>query len=114
MCQAPSSPTANAIAVQVLRRICGDNPTEWNVSPNDITAIIEQGLDSERQQHRELLEIYQQAIEAVDLLSRPPLWPERPQEEQLRSMLSDRLQAIHELARRVTETTAGLPKPQTK
>ena len=111
MCDVPNSPIANAIAVQVLRRIYGDNPSGWNVSPNDLAAIIDHGLDHERQQHREQLEIYQQAIEAVDLLSKPPLWPERPQEEQLRSMLSDRLQAIHELARRVTETTGGLHKP---
>jgi len=105
MCQVPNSPTANAIAVRVLRRIYGENPSDWKVSPNEIAAIIEKAVNDARQQQRELLEIYQEAIEAVDLLSKPPLWSEEPRREQLRSMLNDRLEAIHQLARRVAEAS---------
>lgn len=99
------------MAAQVLRRVYGENPSEWKVSLNEIAAIIDQGLNDERREHRELVEIYQQAIEAVDLLAAPPLWPEGPQREQLRSLLSDRLEAIHRLAQQVTGTIRRTQTP---
>ena len=102
----PNSPTADAIAAQVLWRIYGQ-PSEWKVTADEIATIIDQGLNDERRQHRELVEVYREALQAVDLLSQPPQWPEGPQREQLRSMLSDRLEAIHRLARQVTEITEG-------
>jgi HD superfamily phosphodiesterase len=101
----PNSPTADAIAVQVLWRIYGQ-PSEWKVSHDEIAAIIDRGFNEERRQHRELVQIYQEAIQAVDLLSEP-LRPEGSQREQLRSMLSDRLEAIHRLLRQVTAITEG-------
>jgi hypothetical protein len=87
----------------VLRRIY-ERSSDLDVSANEIAAIIDQGLNDERQQQRERLKIYQEAIQAVDMLSKPPLWPEKPQRERLRSMLSDRLEAINDLARRLTDT----------
>ena len=103
MCEAKNSPEAIAVAVQVLRQIYGENPPSgWKVSLNAIAAIIEQGFQEDRRQQLALIEAYQETIRAVDLLSKPPLWPDRPQQAQLRSMLSDRLEAIQDLAQRMT------------
>jgi hypothetical protein len=103
MCEAKNSPEAISVAVQVLRRIYGENPpSEWKVSLNAIAAIIDEGLNEDRRRQRDLIEQYQETFRAVDLLSKPPLWPDRPQQEQLRSMLSDRLEAIQDLARQMT------------
>ncbi len=97
----PNSPTANAIAARVLRRIY-ERSSDLEVTANEIASIIDQGLNDERQEQRERLEIYQEAIQAVDMLSKPPLWSEKPRVQQLRSMLNDRLEAINDLARRLT------------
>ena len=105
MCEAQYSSNAIAVAVKVLRRIYGESPSEWTVSLNEVAAIIDTGLNEDRRRQQELVEAYQQTIEAVDILSKPPLWPEQPRQQQLRSMLSDRLEAIQELARRMTKIT---------
>jgi len=106
-----NSPIANAVAEEVLRHIYGDDLLGCKVSLDEIAALIEEGLKQERNQNRELLEMYEKAIEAVDLLSRPPQAIDIPRPEQLRSILSDRLDSIQQLARKVTDTTARLQKP---
>jgi len=47
----------------------------------------------------------------MGLLSTPPQTQEVPTPEQLRSILSERLDAIQKLARKVLDTTARLQKP---
>ena len=106
-----NGPIANAVAEQVLRRIYGDDLLGCRVSLDEIAAIVEEGLRHDKHHQRELVEMYEKAIEAVDLLSRPPQAAEIPQPEQLPSMLSDRLDAIQRLARKVMDTTARLQKP---
>ena len=101
MCEAQYSSGAIAVAVKVLRRIYGETPSEWKVSLGEIAEIIDRGLNEDRRQQLELVEAYQETIRVVDLLSKPPLWPDRPQQEHLRSMLSDRLEAINDLAQRM-------------
>src|SRR4026207_376541 len=106
-----SGPIANAVAEEILRRIYGDDLLGCKVSLEEIAAIVEEGFRHDKNHQRELVEMYHTAIEAVDLLSRPPQNPEIPKPEQLRSMLSDRLDSIHELARKVMDTTSRLEKP---
>lgn len=106
-----NGPIANAVAEEVLRRIYGDDLVGCKVSLDEVAAIIEEGIRHDRQHQRELVEMYEKAIEAVDLLSRPPQAIDIPRPEQLRSILSDRLDAIQQLARKVTDTTTRLQKP---
>jgi hypothetical protein len=106
-----TSPIANALAEEVLRRIYGDDLLGCTVSLDDIAGIIEEGLKQERALNHELVEMYEKAIEAVDLMSRPPQAIEIPRPEQLRSILSDRLDGIQQLARKVMDTTSRLQKP---
>ncbi|HTD88822.1 MAG TPA: hypothetical protein VK850_19780 [Candidatus Binatia bacterium] len=106
-----TGPIAFAVAEEVLRRIYGDDLLGCKVSLEEIAAIVEEGLKHDKNHQRELVEMYEKAIEAVDLLSRAPQNPEVPKPEQLRSMLSDRLDAIQQLARKVMDTTVRLQKP---
>jgi len=109
-----SGPIASAVAEEVLRHIYGDDLAGCKVSLDEIAQIIEEGLKHDKNHQRELVEMYETAMEAVDLLSRPPQNPEIPKPEQLRSMLSDRLDSIQQLARKVMDTTGRLRKPATE
>jgi hypothetical protein len=95
-----------ALAEEILRRIYGDDLIGCGVSLDEIAAIIEEGFKQERQ----LIEMYEKAIEAVSLLSTPPQTKEVPTPDQLRSLLGDRLDAIQQLARKVMDTTARVQK----
>jgi hypothetical protein len=102
---------ATVVAEEVLRRIYGDDLLGCKVSLEEIAEVIEEGFKQDKQQQRELIEMYEKAIEAVSLLSTPPMSQDVPTPEQLRSMLGDRLDAIQRLARKVMDTTARLQKP---
>ena len=102
---------ATAVAEEILRRIYGDDLLGCNVSLEEIALIVQEGLKQDRHHQRELNELYEKTIEAVSLLSAPPPTQEVPTPEQLRSMLSERLDAIQKLARKVMDMTARLQKP---
>ena len=95
---------AKAVAEEILRRIYGDDLIGCTVSLDQIAAVVDEGF----KQERELIEMYEKAIEAMSLLSTPPQAEEVPTPEQLRSLLGDRLDAIQKLARKVMDTTARL------
>ena len=97
---------ARAVAEEILRRIYGDDLVGCKVSLDQIAEIVEEGF----KEHRELIEMYDKAIEAVGLLSTPPQTQDIPTPEQLRSLLGDRLDAIQKLVRKVMDTTARLQK----
>src|SRR5688572_33234682 len=94
-------PIATVVAEEILRRIYGDDLLGCKVSLDEIAAMVEEGLKHDRQHQRELIEMYEKAIEAVGLLATPPQTQEVPTPEQLRSMLGDRLDAILKLAQKV-------------
>lgn len=104
-------PIATAIAEEVLRRIYGDDLLGCKVSLEEVAALVEEGLKHDRRHQQELIEMYEKAIEAVSLLATPPQTQQVPSADELRSMLSERLDAIHRLARKVMDTTARLQKP---
>ena len=102
---------ATAVAEEILRRIYGDDLLGCKVSLEEIALIVQEGLKQDRHHQQELNELYEKTIEAVSLLSAPPPTQEVPTPEQLRSMLSERLDAIQKLARKVMDMTARLQKP---
>lgn len=106
-----SGQIAMAVAEEILRNIYGDDLLGCKVSLDDVAAIVEEGLKGDKRQQRELIEMYEKAIEAVSLLSTPPQTQEVPTPDQLRSLLGERLDAIQKLARKVMETTARVQKP---
>ena len=106
-----SGQIAMAVAEEILRNIYGDDLLGCKVSLDDVAAIVEEGLKGDKRQQRELIEMYEKAIDAVSLLSTPPQTQEVPTPDQLRSLLGERLDAIQKLARKVMETTARVQKP---
>src|SRR5688572_7095117 len=101
-------PIATAVAEEILRRIYGDDLHGCKVSLEEIAALVEGGLRQTDQHRGELIEMYEKAVEAVNLLATPPQTQDMPSPEELRSMLSERLDAIQKLARKVMDTTARL------
>ena len=97
---------ATAIAEEILRRIYGDDLLGCKVSLEEVAAVVETGF----KEQRDLIEMYEKAIEAVSLLSTPPQTQGMPSPDQLRTMLGERLDAIQKLARKVIDTTTRLQK----
>ncbi len=107
----PPDRLSTEIAEEVLRRIFGDDLAGCPVTLEEIARVIAEGSQQRTDQQRELVEMYEKAIEALNLLSTPPGPSDVSSPEQLRSLLGDRLDAILKLTQKVMETTALLRKP---
>src|SRR5688572_16670857 len=99
---------AVAAAEEVLRTIYGDDLIGCKVSLDSIGEIIAQALRQRSQENSELIEMYEKLVEALDLLSTPPDASVVTGPDQLRSLLGDRLDAIHSLTQRTKQTTESL------
>ena len=91
---------ATAAAEEILRRIYGDDLLGCKVSLEEIALIVQEGLKQDKHHQRELNELYEKTIEAMSLLATPPQTQEVPTPEQLRSMLSERLDRFGEMLER--------------
>jgi hypothetical protein len=94
------------IAEDILRAIYGDDFKGCTVRLDDIAALISAGRRKRQVQAEELLDLYEKLIEALDLLSTPPDIKKVTDPNELRTLLSERLDAIHTLTARTMETTA--------
>lgn len=104
---------ASFLAEEILRTIYGDDYRGCTVSPNQIAAIINKGLQHDQTQANDLLELYEKVVEAIDLLSTPPDVTKVTNPDQLRSLLGERLDGIHAVTTK-TMQTAALVKRQAK
>lgn len=100
------------IAEDILRAIYGDDFKGCTVRLDDIAAIISAGRRKREAQAEELLDLYEKLVEALDLLSTPPDIKKVTDPNELRALLSERLDAIHALTARTIETTARAKKQQ--
>jgi len=94
------------IAEDILRAIYGDDFKGCTARLDDIAAIISAGRSQRQAQAEELLDLYEKLVEALDLLSTPPDIKKITDPNELRLLLSERLDAIHTLTARTMETTA--------
>jgi len=101
---------AQAIAEEVLRTIYGDDYKGCTVSPHQIAAIIQNGLERHQGSEGELMGLYEKVIEAVDLLSKPPEISKVTDPAELRVLLSERLDAIHTVTQKTRATAARTSK----
>lgn len=100
---------------EILRLIFGDDYKGCTVSPEQVTALIQENLARERARAEELLDLYEKVVEAVNLLSTPPD-PAKVREPQvLTELLTERLDGIHSVTVKTMATTAKVrpPKPST-
>jgi hypothetical protein len=95
------------LAEEVLRAIYGDDFKGCQVQPDQIAALIAEGLKPERAQTRELIELYEKVVEAIDLLSTPPDSKEMKDPNEVRTLLGERLDCIHAVTTKTIKTTAA-------
>jgi hypothetical protein len=105
---------AGAAAEEILRTIYGDDLTGCTVSVDAITSIVLNALKEATDDQQQLLHLHEKAVEAFGLLSTPPAFAEMPTPERLRELLSERLDKIHVLTQRLTETAAKINSPQSE
>ena len=93
------------VAEEVLRTIYGDDLKGCTVSLDEIAIVLQDTLRPKQARTRELLELYEKVVEAIQLLSTPPDAGKITDPNTLRSLLSDRLDAIHSLTTKTMQTT---------
>jgi len=103
---APSNSAAMGAAEEVLRTIYGDDFTGCTARVDTIAAIVQTALDDASGQQRALLDLYEQLVEALHRVSTPPDPGRVSGADELRTLLSDRLDAIHALTTKTLQTTA--------
>ena len=112
MSNSPGSDSFAAfLAEEILRTIYGDDYQGCTVSPDQVAAVIQKALQKRKSQADDLVELYEKVVEAIDLLSTPPDVSKVTDPEQLRSLLSERLDGIHTVTAKTIQTTGRLRKP---
>ena len=94
-------PVARAAAEDILRLIYGDDLAGCTVSLDKITGIILSAIAGHAEFNRAVVDLNQKAYEAIRLLSTPPVNGQSLKADELRSLLSDRLDKIQTLAQKV-------------
>jgi hypothetical protein len=101
----PTQKAARAAAEEILRIIYGDDLAGCTVSLDRITDVIASAMTGQTQVDRAIAELNDKAYEAIRLLSTPPADGASLNADELRSLLSDRLDKIQALANKVIATT---------
>ena len=101
----PTQKAARAAAEEILRIIYGDDLAGCTVSLDRITGVIASAMTGQAQVDRAIAELNDKAYEAIRLLSTPPGDGASLNADELRSLLSDRLDKIQALANKVIATT---------
>lgn len=96
---------ANSAAEEVLRIIYGDDLEGCAVNLDSIATVVRSALDEQAAHDRELAELHEKGFEAIQLLSTPPPHGEKLAPEDLRSLLSERLDKIQTLSSRIIAAT---------
>ena len=106
----PCAPSARRAAEEVLRLIYGDDFRGCTISLDEIAQVISQCMarGENATTDREFIKLYEQLVEALHLLATPPEHAKQLGPDELRSLLGDRLDKIHELTSRTLATTGGL------
>ena len=103
----PAENAAAAAAEEVLRTIYGDDFTGCTVTLESVSSIIQTALEGQSADDRQLLELYETALEGIHLLSTPPNDGPVLTPEELQSLLGSRLDAIRTLTKKIIETTTS-------
>jgi hypothetical protein len=101
---------ATLVAEEILRRIFGDDLQGCPVTLDEIALIVHQAAQQQNAQNQLLLDTYAQLVEAIHLLSTPPDASQVIDPANLRSLLTERLDAIHAVTTKTRNTTALLKK----
>ena len=98
---------ARLAAEEILRIIYGDDLAGCTVSLDRITEVISTAMAGQAQYDRAIADLNEKAYEAIRLLSTPPADGSSLGADELRSLLSDRLDKIQVLATKVIAATTA-------
>ncbi|MHA3771001.1 hypothetical protein ACXR0O_05620 [Verrucomicrobiota bacterium sgz303538] len=99
---------ATAAAEEILQRIYGDDFTGCTVRLDEISEVILRKLEERAQEDRQILELYEKAIEGIQLLATPPEAGSPLTPEELQGLLGERLDTIRSLATKIIDTLANV------
>ncbi len=92
-------------AEEVLRSIYGDDFQGCTANPETIANIIQEVMKSVLARNQSLLQMHAKVLEAIHRLSTPPDISQVTDPAALRSMLSERLDAINSITTQTIEAT---------
>lgn len=96
---------SNAAAEEVLRVIYGDDLQGCTVSLDHVAAAIRAAFQENARLSTDLAELHTKGFQAVQLLATPPTGGTALTPDDLRSLLSERLDQIRELAVKILKAT---------
>jgi hypothetical protein len=94
------------MAEEILRILYGDDFAGCTVHPDRIAEVINAGLKPVRLHSEQVLELYEKVVEAIHLLSTPPDATKITDPDQVRILITERLDTIHTVTSKTIETTA--------
>ncbi|HKP01889.1 MAG TPA: hypothetical protein VJU77_00880 [Chthoniobacterales bacterium] len=97
----PMRKVARAAAEDILRIIFGDDLEGCRVSLDQVTDVISSAMAGQADFNRAVSELNDKAFEAIRTLSTPPANGATLNADELRSLLSERLDKIQTLAQKV-------------
>ncbi len=96
------------VAEEVLRTLYGDDFKGCTVSPETIANIIREAIDQRAAKDKALLDLYEKVVQGIKVLSTPPDVSKVADPQALRTLLGERLDAIHAITTQTIGTTNGL------
>jgi hypothetical protein len=97
---------ARLIAEEVLRTIYGDDLKGCSVSLDQIGSIIHEAIRERLIYHEQIVQMYETVVQSLNQLSTPPDVSKVTGPNELRSLLSERLDAIHTITSKTIDMTA--------
>ena len=96
------------VAEEILRTIYGDDFKGCAVSPETIAKLIQEAATQRSAKDQGVLELYEKVVEGIHLLSTPPDPSKMTDPHVLRSLLGERLDAIHAITSQTIGATGRL------
>lgn len=106
--------SAAAAAEEILQRIYGDDYVGCTVSLDEIASIVRAKMQERAQEEHAILELYDKAIEGIQLLATPPEPGSSLSPEELQGLLSERLDTIHTLTTKIIAALASVKTPESE
>lgn len=92
------------VGEELLAAIFGDDLTGCPVSLDQVAVIIQEAVEQRAAQDSKLLDLHSTVVNSIHQLATPPVSAQNAGPNELRSMLSERLDAIHAIAAKTIET----------
>jgi hypothetical protein len=92
------------VAEELLATIFGDDLTGCPVSLDQVAVIVQEAVEQRAAQDAKLLDLHSTVVNSIHQLATPPVSAQNAGPNELRSLLSERLDAIRAIAAKTLET----------